>query len=174
MVKELKKNFQVQVITGDGEGEKDNLMEIFGEDSEIKFRMDPFAKREHILKLKKKGKKVIMIGDGLNDAGAIKASNVGVSISDDIFGFLPSCDAIMEADVFEKLSRILSFSRQMKRLVISGFIISFVYNIVGLTFAVQGYLSPVVAAIFMPISSITVVSFAIFSTNISAKKNKII
>jgi Cu+-exporting ATPase len=164
----------LQVITGDGETEKDNLIRYFGPNTELKFQMDPFAKREHIIKLKEKGKKVMMIGDGLNDAGAIKASNAGVSISDDIFGFLPSCDAIMEAEVFNKLSQILTFSRRMKRLVILGFIISFLYNIVGLAFAVQGVLSPVVAAILMPISSITVVSFAIFSTNLTAKKNKII
>jgi Cu+-exporting ATPase len=114
-----------------------------------------------------------MIGDGLNDAGAIKESTVGISISDDIYGFLPSCDAILEAHEFSKLNGLLRFSRQMKKLVVGGFVISFLYNLIGLSFAIQGLLSPVLAAVLMPLSSITVVAFATFSTNLAARNNKI-
>ncbi len=165
--------YRMHVITGDGEGEKTNLQKIFGPETDLSFKMNPFEKREYVESIKLSGKKVMMIGDGLNDAGAIKSSDVGVSISDDIFGFLPSCDAILEASSFEKIPDLLNYSKTLRKLVIAGFGISFSYNIIGLSFAVQGVLSPVVAAILMPLSSISVVAFAIFSTGLAARKNNI-
>lgn len=170
-VKELLQKFHVEVITGDGEGERERLMEIFPVEKNIHFKMDPFAKREHISSLKSKGEKVMMVGDGLNDAGAIKEGNVGVSISDDVFGFLPACDVILESEKFFKLPSLIEFSTKLKKLAIAGFLISFTYNIVGLSFAVQGLLSPLVAALLMPLSSITIVGFAIFSTGLAARKS---
>lgn len=169
-VKELCQKHKVEVITGDGEGEKERLREIFPDESNIFFKMDPFAKKEHILKLKSKAEKVMMVGDGLNDAGAIKESNVGVSISDDVFGFLPACDVILESEKFFKLPSLIKFSVKLKKLAIVGFLISFTYNIVGLSFAVQGILSPLVAAVLMPLSSITIVGFAVLSTGLAARK----
>ena len=173
LASKLSPKYQLNVITGDGDGERKNLENIFGKDTELKFRMDPFDKRNFILDRKREKRKVLMIGDGLNDAGAIKESSVGVSISDDIYGFLPSCDAILEASEFDKLDRILLFSGRLKNLVVMGFVISFIYNIIGLSFAVQGVLSPVIAAVLMPLSSVSVVTFAIFSTNVAARKYKI-
>lgn len=170
-VKKLLQKFNVQVITGDGEGEREKLKEIFSEEDNIFFKMDPFAKREHISALKTKGEKVMMVGDGLNDAGAIKESNVGVSISDDVFGFLPACDVILESEKFYKLPSLIEFSIKLKKFAIAGFVISFTYNLVGLTFAVQGFLSPLVAALLMPLSSITIVGFAIFSTGFAARNS---
>jgi Cu+-exporting ATPase len=111
-----------------------------------------------------------MIGDGLNDAGALKQSEVGISISEDINNFSPACDGIMESKSFNKLKDFIMFSRISKKIIIVSFIISFLYNLVGLYFAVQGILSPVIAAILMPISSISVVVFTTLSTNFMAKK----
>lgn len=169
LAKRLKPKYELQVITGDGDNEKHNLSGKFGKNTKLYFNMDPFEKRRHIEKLKNEHHNVMMIGDGLNDSGAIKESDIGISISDDIFGFLPSCDAILEAQSFKLLPDFLIFSVKMKKLAMTGFSISFLYNIIGLSFAVQGILSPVIAAIIMPLSSVTVVSFAILSTNLAGK-----
>jgi len=107
-----------------------------------------------------------MLGDGLNDSGALKQSDVGIVVSDDINNFSPSCDAIIDAKSFGRLPRFLKFSKISVRLIWVAFGISFLYNIVGLFFAITGQLQPVVAAILMPISSISVVIFATFSTRI--------
>ena len=110
-----------------------------------------------------------MIGEGLNDAGALKQSDLGISISEDINTFSPACDAILDADKFKMLPVFFKFARLNYFVVIASFILSSLYNSIGLFFAVTASLSPLIAAILMTLSSITVVAFATFSTRISAK-----
>ena len=112
----------------------------------------------------------MMLGDGLNDAGALAQSNVGISISENINVFSPACDAILDATNFNKLPKFIQLSNKTITIIKISFIISFLYNIIGLSFAVTGNLSPIIAAILMPISSITVVVFVTISTNLIAKK----
>jgi len=111
-----------------------------------------------------------MIGDGLNDAGALNESDVGITIADDVYHFSPACDAILESKKFRWLHQYILFTRTSMNIVKASFIISFLYNIGGLFFAVQGLLTPVIAAILMPISSVSVVAFATFSVSHFAKK----
>jgi Cu+-exporting ATPase len=111
-----------------------------------------------------------MVGDGLNDAGALNESDVGITIADDIYHFSPACDAILESARFRDFNKYIRFTRKSLQIVIISFIISFVYNIGGLFFAIQGMLTPVIAAILMPISSVSVVAFATFSTSYFAKR----
>ena len=172
MLRKLGGKMPVEVVTGDGDGERENLRRIFGKEAVLTFEMTPMDKLERIRELQNSGNKVLMIGDGLNDAGAISESHVGISISDNIYGFLPSCDAILESGHFHKLADILAFSRSSVKAVKFSFAISFTYNLVGMYFAVNGLLSPVLAAILMPLSSISVVAFAILTTNMLAKRHK--
>ena len=114
-----------------------------------------------------------MIGDGLNDAGALNESDVGIVIADNVFNFSPACDAILDSKRFASLDKYIGFTHQSMKIVYAGFGISFLYNLIGLSFAVQGNLSPIVAAILMPISSVSVVVFASFSVSLRAKFSKV-
>lgn len=114
----------------------------------------------------------MMLGDGLNDSGALAASTIGIAVTEDTGFFTPASDVIMDAKELTSLSYYLSAAHKAKKLVIIGFCISLLYNVVGLSFAVQGTLSPIISAILMPISSISIVVYATIATNFSLKKFK--
>lgn len=164
----LKKRYDLHLISGDNESEKANLEAIFGKDSLLLFNQSPVDKKNYIIELKKMGKKVLMIGDGLNDAGALAESNTGISIADDVFSFSPACDAIMESSKFAQLEQFIRFTRSSFIVIRWSFLISLFYNIIGLSFAVTANLSPLIAAILMPVSSISVVAFATFMVSLMA------
>ena len=109
-----------------------------------------------------------MIGDGLNDAGALMQSNVGIAVSDNTSQFTPACDAILDGSRVSSIDKFISFARSGKNIVTASFILSILYNIIGLSFAVQGILSPMVAAILMPASSISIVLLVTALSSFSA------
>jgi Cu+-exporting ATPase len=173
VINELSKNYKISVLTGDNESERENLVNIFRNNTEILFRQSPEAKMEYIKQIQSRGNKVLMIGDGLNDAGAIAQADVGISVTDDIGSFSPASDAILDSSNFSRLSNFIKFAVTAKKLVYISFGISFFYNIIGLGFAARGLLSPIIAAILMPLSSVSVVLFASLSTNLLARKRRI-
>lgn len=169
VIQQLAKQHQLHLISGDNNSEQVQLATFFPKNSPFLFSQTPEQKLHYIKKLQQNNEKVAMIGDGLNDAGALKQSDVGISISEDVNTFSPACDAILEAENFHQLPIFIDYIKTSIRIVTISFIISFLYNIIGLSFAVQGLMSPVLAAILMPLSSITVVTFVTLATNISAK-----
>ena len=166
----LKKRFKIFMVTGDFATVKEKLVKIFGDEQRLYFEQSPFDKLQLIKSLQQQHETVLMIGDGLNDAGALKQSDVGISIAENINAFTPASDAILEAERFSWLSRFMRFARYSMRIILISFALSFLYNTVGLYFAVQGTLSPLIAAVLMPISSISVVLFTTGSTTLLAKK----
>jgi Cu+-exporting ATPase len=169
LVKILSKKYTLKLISGDNESERKNLEPIFGGTTNLYFNQKPEEKMEYVQKLRQQGHQVVMIGDGLNDAGALKQSNVGIAVSDDTNNFSPACDAILDGDAFSKLPAFIDLTKSGKKIIIATFIISLAYNIIGLSFAVQGLLSPVIAAILMPASSISIVLITTATTSIIAK-----
>lgn len=163
-------NYDLIVLSGDNSSEESKLKEIFGSESKLLFNQNSQEKLNFIKTMQQMGKKVLMIGDGLNDSGALKQSDVGISVTEKVTNFFPACDALLDSNVLAELSKFIKFSKTSYKIIIVSFVISFLYNIIGLSFAVQGLLSPIVAAILMPASSISVVLFATISTNLLAKK----
>ncbi len=166
----LKNRFKLVVLSGDNEGERENLQKYFGSEGRIRFNQSPADKLEYVKVLQETGHRVLMIGDGLNDAGALKQSDVGIAISEDVTNFSPACDAILDAGEFSRLDKMIAFAKATKRIIIMSFVISVIYNIAGVTLAFQSEISPLLAAILMPASSITVVLFTILATNIMARR----
>ncbi len=173
LVKKLSAAFGVSLLSGDNESERNRLEEFFPNGTEMKFSQSPHDKLEEIKVLQNQGETVMMMGDGLNDAGALQQSDLGLAVSEDISNFSPASDAILEANELPKMRSFFDLAGRAQKVVVWSFVISFAYNIGGLSFAVAGWLTPLVAAILMPLSSITVVLFTTLAINFWARKLKI-
>jgi Cu+-exporting ATPase len=168
----LKKGYDLAIVSGDNDGEKNFLQDNLPKETRFLFNQKPEDKLEVVAEFQKKNKKIAMIGDGLNDAGALAKSDVGISLSEDINVFSPACDAILDASQFNKIEVFLNASKKGVKIIKYCFLLSLCYNAVGLYFAVTGQLMPVIAAILMPLSSISIVIFTTISTNILGEKIK--
>lgn len=175
MLKELS-HYQLHVLSGDNEKDAEKLKALFPSNTQILFHQTPTDKSAYIEALKSQKingdthRSVLMIGDGLNDAGALGKSDVGIAVSEDIFRFTPSSDAILEASTLHVLPSFLKISNYAKVVLMTCLGFSVSYNVVGLSIAISGAMSPLVAAILMPISSITVVGLSTFMVLIKGRK----
>jgi Cu+-exporting ATPase len=166
----LDKRYRLYVLSGDNDGDRKILEKMLPEHTVLVFNQTPELKLGYIEALQKQGKNVMMIGDGLNDAGALAQSNVGISISENVNVFSPACDGILDATQFKKIAFFLGYSKNAMLTIYMSFCLSLLYNVVGLSFAVTGNLLPIVAAIIMPLSTITIVSFVTIMSNYYATK----
>jgi P-type Cu+ transporter len=167
MIKTLGAKYHLSLLSGDSDAEKEKLTTLFSLNHPIYFNQNPQEKLNYIEKLQNEKKEtVMMIGDGLNDAGALFVSDVGIAIAENSNSFSPSCDVIMRANLLSSLDKIIVKVKQTKRIIWTSLGISLFYNIIGLSFAITGNLDPLVAAILMPISSISVVSFTTIATRL--------
>lgn len=164
----LKQRFSLFLISGDNDAEAENLS-LFFDREHMLFNQKPGDKAAFIKSRQNKGNTVLMTGDGLNDAGALMQSDVALTIADKVYHFSPASDAVLEAEQFSQLANFIRFTKTSLNIVKLSFLISFCYNIVGITFALSGNLSPVIAAILMPISSVSVVAFATFATRLAGR-----
>jgi Cu+-exporting ATPase len=174
LIRKLAAKYKFSVLSGDNEGERDALKNMFPKKTSMFFNQRPEDKLNYINTLQKNGDDVLMLGDGLNDAGALVKSNTGIAVTEDITSFTPASDAILDANNISDLDRFLEFSQTSKKIIYLSFVISFLYNIIGMGFAIFGKLTPIIAAILMPASSISVVFFATFAVNTMAKFRKLI
>lgn len=156
LIHQLKKQYSLSVISGDNEAEKENLRHLFGSNTTLLFHQKPEDKLMYIRHLQCQGKTVMMIGDGLNDAVAFKQCDIGIAIAEQQNNFTPASDAIIHAEKLPLLLKFIQVCRANRKIVVASFILSIVYNITGLFFAVQGNLSPLIAAILMPASSLSI------------------
>ncbi len=172
LFEKLSHKYQIKVLSGDNEGEKATLESILPKETELVFNQKPEQKLEFIKNLQQQGKNVMMVGDGLNDAGALAQSNIGISISENVNVFSPACDAILDADEFKRMDYFLKLSKKAITTIKMSFALSLLYNVVGLSFAITGNLQPLVAAIIMPLSTVTIVSFVTIMSNFYARTLK--
>lgn len=161
----LRKDMKVYLVSGDQKPLINGLQPLCSQLEKMFPKMNmyfgqrPIDKLQLVRGLQEQGHKVLMVGDGLNDAGALKQANVGMAVADDHSSFTPASDAIIGPKALLRLPRLLTFAKSMRKVVLLSLIISLLYNLVGLSFAVRGELTPLVAAILMPLSSVSVVAF---------------
>ncbi len=170
MVQKLKRDgYILSVISGDHEHERSRLATLIGQEEGLAFEQKPEDKVSYVVGLQQQGKKVMMVGDGLNDAVALLNSHVGLAVAEDINNFTPGCDGILLSKKFGSIGALLAFAKSGQRIIIISFIISLLYNFTGLWFAVQGTLSPVIAAILMPISTSSLVIYTVLASSYKAR-----
>lgn len=166
----LSDSYGLHILSGDNAGERGILEEMLPTGTRMQFNQKPNDKLSFIDALRKKQKHVTMVGDGLNDAGALKQSSVGITVSENINSFSPACDAILDAREFENIPTFFKLAKQSLSVIKASILLSLIYNSVGLSFAISGNMSPVIAAILMPLSSISVVVFVTLATNLLSQK----
>ena len=169
LLNELSKSYTIHVLSGDKDKDKEQLQNETDTKLELHFNQTPKNKLDYIDKIQKRGKKVMMVGDGLNDSGALEVANIGIAISEDVFRFSPKSDAILEASKIGLMNRFIKTSLFSKTVLKTCYSFSIIYNIVGLAFAISGLLTPLVAAILMPLSSISIV---LISTILAQKQHR--
>jgi P-type Cu+ transporter len=172
-IKMLASSYNLLLLSGDHGHEREALSSIF-KPGHMFFEKSPQDKLDFIKMLQASGRKVMMIGDGLNDAGALKQSDLGIAITDNVNNFSPGSDAILDGRALSRLPAFFRFSKNALYVIYASFMISLSYNIVGLSYAVSGKLSPLIAAILMPLSTVTIISFTSIATHLAAKKRKLL
>ena len=165
LFRNLAPGYELALLSGDNAREEARFRKLLGEPATLQFNQSPSHKLEFVRSFQDRGRSVMMVGDGLNDAGALRQSDVGVAVVEKIGTFSPASDVILDSSRLGRLEALLRFSRNAIRLVRVSFGISTVYNVVGLSVAAAGQLSPVVCAVLMPLSSVTVVAFAVLAVN---------
>ncbi|HXG47471.1 MAG TPA: heavy metal translocating P-type ATPase metal-binding domain-containing protein [Methylomirabilota bacterium] len=170
LIAELSGRFELAVLSGDNERDRPRLASVFGDECRLRFHQSPRDKLEFIRGRQRCGRRVMMVGDGLNDAGALQQSDVGVAVVRTAGAFSPASDMIMSVEQVAELGRVFCFARRVVRVVRTGFVISALYNVVGVGIAAAGQLAPVVCAVLMPLSSVTVVAFAVGATGWMARR----
>lgn len=168
----LKKQYDLAILSGDNEGERENLKKLLPSKTKLIFNQKPDDKLEYIKYHQNEGAKVLMVGDGLNDAGALAQSDIGIALSENVNVFSPACDAILDATKFNQLDKYINASKAAIKIIKWSFVLSFIYNTIGLYFAITGQLAPVIAAILMPLSSISIVVFTTICTSLLGRKLK--
>lgn len=164
----------LHLLSGDQDHDRNSLIPYFPRVQQMHFRQSPQDKLDYVKQLQQLNKKVLMFGDGLNDAGALKQSNLGVAITDNINNFAPGCDAILDGASFSKIPQFIQQAKDAVKVIHLSFMISVTYNLIGLYFAVQGLMSPLFAAILMPISTITIILFTSIAARLYARKNNLL
>ena len=162
--------FDLVLLSGDNERDAARFQTLFDHRATLRFNQSPADKLNFIRELQQRGHRVMMVGDGLNDAGALKQADVGVAVVEQVGGFSPASDIILDAAELPQLASVLEFSKRSARVVRAGLGISTLYNIAGLSIAASALLSPVVCAILMPLSSATVVFFSCSATTWAARR----
>ena len=172
LLSELADDYSLALLSGDNTAEKEALEEVLPPLTPMYFNQRPKEKLQFIKSLQQEGKEVLMVGDGLNDAGALAQSQVGIAVTEESNLFTPACDAILDSSSFADLGSFLKISKRAIGVIRLSFAFSLLYNLVGLYFAITGQLEPVIAAILMPLSSISIVAFTTLASNWICRKLK--
>lgn len=168
MLDEMSHGYEIHVLSGDNNKDETLILDNTKGVSYLVFNQKPQDKLAYIKNLQNQGKTVAMIGDGLNDSGALSAAQIGIAVSEDMFNFTPNSDAIIAGEALSDLGRLFDLAKHSNTVLTVCYSFSILYNLIGLSFAISGNLTPLIAAILMPISSISIV---FLSTLLSRLKN---
>ncbi|MEP7321137.1 MAG: heavy metal translocating P-type ATPase metal-binding domain-containing protein [Saprospiraceae bacterium] len=162
--------YKISLLSGDTRSLKSEIIKLVPDRMSCTFEQSPQDKLNYIKALQGKGDHVMMVGDGLNDAGALKQSDLGVAVVDHYHSFAPACDIILSSSRIVHLDHYIKASKKAKVLIWIAFLYALIYNIIGLYYAVGAKLHPMIAAILMPLSSLGVIVIAYIGSNLICKR----
>jgi P-type Cu+ transporter len=164
----LAASFETWLLSGDDPSDAPRWRDAFGE--AMRFGLSPDDKLAAVRDRQQAGRRVLMVGDGLNDAGALAAADVGMAVSDDTACLVPACDVVIRGDQLPQLPGLLRYARRARHVILLCFAVSVIYNVLGIGLALGGYLTPLVTAILMPVSSLTVVGLSVGLMRVAAPR----
>ena len=147
---------EVVMLTGDNAATARSVADQIGLDRVIA-EVLPADKADAVAALRAEGEVVAMVGDGVNDAAALAAATVGIGVHGGAEAALAAADVYLGAPGLEPLVRLLDGADRTLGVIRRNLVFSLAYNAVAVTLAIAGFMHPLVAAILMPASSITVV-----------------
>jgi len=168
LLPELNREFKTTLLSGDSE--RDHAIFVGFFNSGLHFSRKPVEKLDFVKTLQQSGATVLMVGDGLNDAGALKQSDIGVAVVERAGCFSPASDVIIPTAELGRLAAVLRLARSTVKIVRLSFGISALYNAAGISIGAAGVLSPLICAVLMPLSSVSVVLFACGATRRAAAR----
>jgi len=155
-----RKGFAVELLSGDREPAVRAAAETLGI-AEWRAGARPAEKIARLEALARDGRTVLMIGDGLNDAPALRAAHVSISPADAADVSQTAADFIFQGARLAPVIETIEVALKSRRLVFENFGLALAYNAVAVPLAVAGFVTPLVAAIAMSSSSITVIGNAL-------------
>lgn len=163
--------YDLALLSGDADAERERFAVAFaGAAKPVRFQFNarPDDKARVIRELRQSGP-VLMVGDGLNDASALAAADIGMALTEDNSHFSPASDAVLSAAAFTRLPGLVAQARLARGTLIAAYSVSFAYNAIGISVAVAGQLTPLFCAILMPLSSLSVIALAFASARFNSR-----
>ncbi|MBL4727274.1 MAG: cadmium-translocating P-type ATPase, partial [Rhizobiaceae bacterium] len=147
----------VEILSGDGEAPVKIAAKALGIDTYAHSRT-PQQKIDHINKLQQQGQKILLVGDGLNDAPALAAAHVSMAPSSGSDVGKLAADIIFTTDSLKAITLARETAININKLVRQNFAIAIIYNMIAVPLAMLGFVTPLLAAIAMSASSIIVIA----------------
>ncbi|MGC9311345.1 MAG: heavy metal translocating P-type ATPase [Sediminispirochaetaceae bacterium] len=170
-IADLKKMGIIAVmVTGDAETTARAVADQVGI-HEVMAGISPDRKAEIVRHYRRKGDPVGMVGDGINDAAALKTADVGFAIGTGTDLSIESADIVLIRDSLSTLTSAVSVSRQTVTAIKQNLFWAFFYNLIALPLAVMGFLHPIIAELAMLFSSINVILNSL-KINLGGNKNE--
>jgi Cu2+-exporting ATPase len=160
LIQRLKQNGkQVTLLSGDRQAVAESVAAKLG-GMEVIAEVLPEDKNRVIAEMQKQGKQVAMIGDGINDAPALVRSDVGIALGSGTDVSMDSADIVLLNNELLAVDTAVSLSERTLKTIKQNIVSSFIYNITMVPLAMSATLTPLIAAITMPISSLVVIGNA--------------
>ena len=148
---------EVELLTGDNARAANAVAQEVGIER-VRAGVSPEGKLEEIARLQAEGRKVGMVGDGVNDAAALALADLGIAMGTGVGAAIEAADISVLSGDLRGVARALRLARETYTVILQNLGWAFGYNLIALPLAVTGLLSPALAAVAMGVSSITVVS----------------